>query len=402
MNHWLESAEVLSRAEELAAAGAPAALATVVRVVGSAYRRPGAKLLVVPGGAGLGGVSGGCLEGDVRDVGGRVLTSGTPRLLHYDTTAGDEEPWALGLGCRGEVDVFVQPATAGPLRAAIAGWRARLAGEAPFVVATVIAGADAVGTTWIVDADDASAGAPAAVASSASAATSMPTAEPFAGATASARTAVVPFASDATSVLAAQLLPAIAERAASHVARGRSGCEEVGGHLVFFEVLLPPRCLLVCGAGDDAVPLVERAAEAGFRVTVLDHRGGLLQPSRFPAGTTLVLARPEDRGLALPQAAQSLAVVMSHSFGTDREWARRLLGAGFPYVGLLGPRARTMEIRRAIGAEGDPRLYGPVGLDLGVDGPRQVAISIVAELLAVVTGRTPCHLAERTEAIHVG
>ena len=387
MNHWLESAEVLSRAEELAAAGVPAALATVVRVVGSAYRRQGAKLLVVPGGAGLGGVSGGCLEGDVRDVGGRVLASGQPRLLHYDTTAGDEEPWALGLGCRGEVDVFVQPATAGPLRHAIAGWRQRLAGEKPFVVATVIAGADAVGTTWNVAVADAGAG--------------TPTAEPLAGATTIASTAVIPFASDATSVLAAQLMPVIGERAAAHVARGHSACEEVGGHLVFFEVLLPPRCLLVCGAGDDAVPLVERAAEAGFRVTVLDHRGGLLLPSRFPAGTALVLARPEDRDLALPPAAQSLAVVMSHSFGNDREWARRLLGAGLPYVGLLGPRARTLEIRRAIGAEGDPRLYGPVGLDLGADGPRQVAISIVAELLAVVSGRAPRHLAERVEAIHV-
>jgi xanthine dehydrogenase accessory factor len=388
VNHWLESAEVLSRAEELAAAGASAALATVVRVVGSAYRRPGAKLLVVPGGGGLGGVSGGCLEGDVRDVGGRVLASGEPRLLHYDTTAGDEEPWALGLGCRGQVDVFVQPATAGPLRAAIAGWRDRLAGEQPFAVATVVAGADALGTTWIVDATDAGADKPAAVAPPASSATSP-------------AVPVLPFAADATSGLAAELAPAIGERAAAQIARGRPGCEEVGGHLVFFEVLLPPPRLLVCGAGDDAVPVVERAAETGFRVTVLDHRGGLLRPERFPAGTALVLARPEDGDLPPAPAAQSLAVVMTHSFATDREWARRLLAAGLPYVGLLGPRARTLEIRRAIGAESDPRLCGPVGLDLGADGPRQVAISIVAQLLAVVSGRTPRHLAERTEAIHV-
>jgi xanthine/CO dehydrogenase XdhC/CoxF family maturation factor len=189
-------------------------------------------------------------------------------------------------------------------------------------------------------------------------------------------------------------------RAAAHLASGRSACEEVGGHLVFFEVQVPPHSLLVCGAGDDAVPVVERATEAGFRVTVFDHRTGLLVPARFPPGTTLIAARPEDSGLTFPPAARTLAVVMTHSFGTDREWARRLLAIGIPYVGLLGPRARTEEIRRAIGAEGDARLFGPVGLDLGADGPRQVAISIVAELLAVVAGRTPGHLAERKEAIH--
>ncbi|HET9767606.1 MAG TPA: XdhC family protein, partial [Thermoanaerobaculia bacterium] len=179
-------------------------------------------------------------------------------------------------------------------------------------------------------------------------------------------------------------------------------CEEIAGHLVFVEVMQPPPHVLVCGAGDDAVPLVERAADVGFRVTVVDHREGLLQPARFPRAAALVLARPETPEVALPPPASSLAVMMTHSFVHDREWVRRLLATGILYVGLLGPRARTAQIRRAIGAERDGRLFGPVGLDLGADGPRQVAISIVAELLAVVAGRTPRHLAERAEAIHVG
>ncbi len=84
---------------------------------------------------------------------------------------------------------------------------------------------------------------------------------------------------------------------------------------------------------------------------------------------------------------------------------RRLFAAGVPYIGVLGPRARTASILQQIGAGhdfGGGRVFGPVGLDLGADGPRQVALSIVAELLAFTAGRMPRHLSERLEAIHVG
>ena len=92
----------------------------------------------------------------------------------------------------------------------------------------------------------------------------------------------------------------------------------------------------------------------------------------------------------------------THSLAIDREWVRRLLAAGLPYVGVLGPRARTESILQEIGTPDDDiqRVFGPVGLDLGADGPRQVALSVVAELLAFVAHREPKHLSERTEAIH--
>jgi len=130
------------------------------------------------------------------------------------------------------------------------------------------------------------------------------------------------------------------------------------------------------------------------------HQGWLALPERFPRATAVLRVRPDAGELALPPADRSLAVVMTHSYAHDRDWTRRLLAQGLRYVGMLGPRARTAEIRRVIGAEGDPRLFGPVGLDLGADGPRQVAISIVAELLTVVSQRAPRHLSERSEAIH--
>jgi len=359
---------VLGRLVRLAADERPAALATVVRIVGSAYRRPGAKLLVVPGSEGLGSVSGGCLEGDVREVARQVLAGGSPRLLHYDT-GDEEEVFGLGLGCRGQIDIFVQPATRGALREVAAQWQAALAGDEPFAVATVVAGADDVGAVFLVEGGVA----------------------PNAGARAEL---------SARSELSARIVDIASEQLAS----GSSVCTDVAGHLVFVEVLQPPPHLLVCGAGDDAIPLVDCAAGAGFRITVADHREGLLAAERFARARALITARADDAGAALPlhAPARSLAVVMTHSFRHDREWTRRLLSAGLPYVGLLGSRARCAQIRRAIGADGDGRLFGPVGLDIGADGPRQVAISIVAELLAVVAGRQARHLAQRGEAIHVG
>ncbi len=361
MNHWKETAEIQARLAELAAAGRRAALATVVDIVGSAYRRPGAKFLVEDTGGTLGSVSGGCLEADVREVAKEVVASGRPSLRHYNT--GDEDPvFGLGLGCNGLVDVFVQPATDGPLAALAAGLRERLAGDAPFALATVLTGDDA-GATAAIDPHE-------------------------------------PVGDGVMSEIARHLRGALAA--------GHSGVHEVSGRKVFLEVLAPPPHLVICGAGDDARPLVAYAGDAGFRVTLFDHRPALLAAEWFPQAARREVARPEDPEVVLPPAGRSLAVVKTHSLAHDREWVRRLLAAGVSYVGVLGPRARTESILRDVLAghrlEGDERerVFGPVGLDLGADGPRQVAISIVAELLAFTARREPRHLSARPEAIHAG
>ncbi len=359
MNHWKETAEILARLAELKAAGRRAALATVVHIVGSAYRRPGAKFLIEETGDTLGSVSGGCLEADVREIAKGVLETGKLSLRHYSTGDDEDMVWGLGLGCNGLVDVFIQPATEGPLSALADRLRGLLAGDAPFAAATVIDGAG-LGAMLVAAPDGAVHG----------------------------------------SLGSPDLDAAAAGHARSLTAVGHSAEQTLAERRIFFEVLPPPPHLLVAGAGDDARPLVAYAADAGFRVTVLDHRPALLAPEWFPQAARLVVARPEDQGLGLPPAARSLAVVKAHSLAIDREWARRLLAAGVPYVGMLGPRARTESILREINRPDDERVYGPVGLDLGADGPRQVALAIVAELLAFIAGREPRHLAERREAIH--
>ena len=111
--------------------------------------------------------------------------------------------------------------------------------------------------------------------------------------------------------------------------------------------------------------------------------------------------RPDDEGcLTLPLGARAAAVVMTHSLAKDREWLRRLLKSGVFYIGLLGPRERAARLADEAGVYERSRVFGPVGLDLAAEGPEQIAISVIAELLGVMAGRAPNHLRDRESAIH--
>jgi xanthine/CO dehydrogenase XdhC/CoxF family maturation factor len=336
MKHWRETAEIADRVAALAASGRRAALATIIRIDGSSYRRPGAKLLIEDDGRTIGGVSGGCLEADVRDIALQVIETGTPQLLHYDTGADDHTVWGLGLGCNGSVDIFVQPATGPDAVRTLAEIRARLDGSAAFGISTVVAGPDGTGRTMVID----------------------------------------------------------------EVRDGRSRVDTISGLTVFTEILDAPPSLIVCGAGDDARPLVAYASDAGFAVTVVDHRLAFLAPARFPSAKQLVHLRPEAGADALSIDSRTLAVVKTHSFVHDRDWVRLFLTTRVAYIGLLGPRPRADQILREIGADGDARVFAPVGLNLGADGPEQIAISVVGELLAVRARQQPGHLRERGQTIH--
>ena len=319
MKRWRETAAILERLATLDRA----ALATVVRITGSSYRRPGAKFLIEKDGSTRGGVSGGCLEADVREVGLGLIRDGGARLLHYDTGSDDETVWGLGLGCEGAVDVFVQ--SVGPDFASGALEKVR-ASEA-FSLSSTIEG-PGIGATQLTA---------------------------FSGKTA------------------------------------------VEGDR-FVESLRPPPVLFVFGAGDDARPLASLAYEVGFDVSIVDHRRGYLTKERFPLAK--LVQRRSSEGLPQAAFAGNYAVVQTHSLQHDREWLRALLAQPLAYLGLLGPRGRRDELVKQLGISGET-LFAPVGLDLGAEGPEQVAVSIVSEMLAVRAGRAPAHLRDRPVGIHV-
>ncbi|MFP5320022.1 MAG: XdhC family protein [Acidimicrobiia bacterium] len=346
--------------------GADAALATVVAVRGSTYRREGARL-VVPAGGGptVGNISGGCLEGDVADTAREVLASGRPALLSFDLTADDEAVWGWGLGCNGAIDVFVEPARQAARFAAA--MRTAIAEHRPLALATVVAGGPP-GARLVVHLDgrrEGSLGDPA-------------------------------------------VDEEVSEAAAEALAESRSRTVSVqAGWRVFVEALVPPLRLVVCGAGHDAIPLVEFGARLGWRVDVVDDRRAMLVEERFPQASRLVLAQPGEAARAAAVDARTYVVVMSHNFLRDKAYLQSFLGSAVAYLGMLGPRARFERLvneLRAEGVEVDPAelatVHGPAGLDLGAEGPEQIAWAIVAEVLAVSNGAGAGPLRDRPGPIH--
>lgn len=175
------------------------------------------------------------------------------------------------------------------------------------------------------------------------------------------------------------------------------------GRAWFVDAFAPPPRLLVCGAGDDAIPLARLAVATGFRVTVADRRPGLLTADRFGDDVALCLAQPRDVARACAADADVFAVVMTHHYADDRGYLESLRDSAVAYIGMLGPRQRT---ERMLAATGDPtagddrRVHAPAGLDIGTDGAEQVALSIIAEVMAVHAGRPARPLRERRVPIH--
>jgi len=371
----------------LAHTGKRAVMATVVHVVGSAYRREAARMLVDEDGMAYGAVSGGCLESEVREAALEVLRSGEPRLLHFDMAADDDLVWGLGLGCNGRIDVFLEPVDRGYLNRVR---RARAEGRrlAAAVVVRADGGSVPVGPRLYVY-EDAIEG------------------------TLGEAWLDRQVAADARELLACGQSRSYLYRMESGgavVVRERQAVVErrgEPGHVqVFLETIAPPPVLLVCGAGHDAISLTDVAAQAGFRVVVVDSRPAFAQSQRFPRAHRVICAYPEDVPAHVTVDADTYVVVMTHNFHHDTAILRAIWGQAYRYLGVLGPWERTEKILGVLREEGLPvdehldRLYAPVGLDIGAEGPEQIAVAIVAELLAVRRGARAGFLRFRRGPLH--
>ena len=190
--------------------------------------------------------------------------------------------------------------------------------------------------------------------------------------------------------------------AAAALRDGSPRVEEVEGQRVFFEPMLPPLRLVVCGAGHDAIPLVRQAAELGWRVVVADVRRALLNGERFP-GAEFSAADPAQAAAALMPDERTAVVLMSHNYLRDIAYLGALLDSPLAYLGVLGPRGRTEQMLGELGRrEVIDRLHAPAGLDIGAEGPEEVALAIVVEILAVTRGREGGPLRDRGAPIHGG
>jgi xanthine/CO dehydrogenase XdhC/CoxF family maturation factor len=366
------------------AKGERCALATVVSVEGSSYRRPGARMLVCEGGASTGTISAGCLESDVIEHAKRVIRTGAAVLVEYDTAStSDEMAWGLGLGCNGVVRVLVEPLAPGSpyveaLRRSCEGWA-----DAPVSVATVYQHTP-------------SGSAPAASRVEVGA-------RLFVGEGGEA-------SRENLSDEVASLLEGDLRSAPRGGSQGARVYEVAGGDLkVFVETLSPPVPLAIFGAGHDALPVVELARGLGWQTEVVDPQARPASLSRFTLADRVTLARPEDVGAQVRITSRTLTLLMSHNYSHDLGLLRFLLASPARYIGVMGPRKRTERMLSELAARDGAfslrdadreRLYSPAGLDIGANAPAEIALSIIAEMRAVLDERRGGMLRERRGSIH--
>jgi xanthine dehydrogenase accessory factor len=370
---WSVPETEVMRAIEVVLGERPAVLATVVGVEGSAYRRPGAKMLITDDSDGFGSITAGCLEDEVLALATEVREDGRPRLERFDLT-GEDDVWGLGVGCNGVVDILLEPLEES-YRAVTDAYER---GEDVSVVTVLDSDVE------VVSRGDRTFGYP----------TDQSTEVTFEDA--DLPTAVL----DELGTPAGRLLDA----GKSDAVTLPVGEEQVD---VFVDSVTAPPELVVFGGGHDVEPVTDLAAQADFRVTVVTFRGGTADEERFPAANRVVSTSPVDVREVLDIDRDTYAVLMTHNFVDDRLALDELLSTPTEYVGLMGPRDRFEEMQDEFAAEGRTfteaeldRIYTPAGLDLGGGTPLHIAQSIVAEVLAVHHDREPKHLSERTGPIH--
>ena len=346
-------------------AARPLVLATIVDTEGSTYRKPGARMLLTPGGGQTGVLGGGCFEADLAVHADAALAAEEARLVEYDMRGDDDLIWGLGLGCNGLVRILLQPLTAAGGYEPFASLMAAAKRPDEAVLATVLGGPAVTGASLAIDDDGAR-----------------------------------------DLGLASAEWPEVVTAAAARM-DGRSGTAKLatsGGELeVFFDRLRPLTHLLMLGAGPDAEPVARLARQLCWRVTILDHREAWVRPDRFPAGCDVRGVAPETLADSVELASVSAAVIMSHSFTADEVYLRSIAAAPPPYVGLLGPAARRDALLATLESKQRARLAdrtrGPVGLNLGGRSPQAIALSLIAEVQAVLSGRDGQPLDDRLRAV---
>jgi xanthine dehydrogenase accessory factor len=366
---------ILKAHQEALEQGKRTALATIVWVEGSAYRRPGARMLVTEDGEVTGSISGGCLETDAIRKARHVMQTEQPQLVTYDTLDDDDTSHGVGLGCNGVVQVLIQPYFGGE-SGTQARWLTQLAyGKEPAVLTTVYQAGERTasrpGDYLILQGNQV-----------------------------------------LTSTLEAYpLADQVYADGRQALSRGRSVSlrypSEEGETRVFLEVLKPSPALVLVGAGNDAMPLVRMGKEMGWHLTVVDGRPGYATRQRFPEADVVTVGRPGEVTQQMAFREDTLVVLMTHNYNVDLAVLKVLAPLRLRYIGMLGPRTRTTRMLHELRSEGVSldedflsRLHSPVGLDIGAETPEEIALSIVAEIQKALSGRSGGPLKDRRVPIH--
>jgi xanthine/CO dehydrogenase XdhC/CoxF family maturation factor len=354
-------------------AGKRTALATVVHVEGSSYRRPGARMLVTEDGMLTGAISGGCLEGDALRKALLAINENKNKLVTYDTTDEDDAKFGVQLGCNGIVHILFEPIDAERMNNPLQLLK-RLVGQRQTAILVSVFSLEnrsiqpglcflAVGgETWK---------------------NAAPEIDP----------AVVQDLEAEILTVQNTLLPAVKQYD--------------NGLTAFLEVLPPPISMVICGAGNDAVPLMEAGHLIGMDITVIDGRQTHATTQRFPKAKNVIVSKAAQALEHTIIDDRTAWVLMTHNYNYDLEVLAQLLETSCTYIGILGPKKKLQRMLDELLAKGTEltagklgKIYGPVGLDIGAETAEEIAISITAEVKAIFSGRKGQLLRDKQEAIH--
>jgi len=346
-----------------------AALATVVKVRGSSYRSPGARMLITDDGRWVGSISGGCLEGDALRKARQVMADKKPFTVTYDTREESNQNLGIGLGCNGVIDVLIEPLDVNDSHT-IQQFTAFAETQTPLALATVFNGLG-VGEKLLltehgIEQSD--------------------------------------FHNEAlTAAVKPDLQKVFRSRKSQAYKYLIHGIEQE----VFIELIQPSISIIIFGGGFDARPVSELAKSLGWNVSVTDECVAHIAPIFFPTADKLSLCQREfvDRDFNI--TPYTACILMSHNYEYDRDVLKKLLKSNTPYIGILGPRKRFDKMLVEFEAEGIrlseadfERIHAPIGLDVGAEAPDEIALSIISEIQTKFTNRTGGFLKNHNGPIH--
>ncbi|TDO19562.1 XdhC family protein [Pedobacter duraquae] len=371
-----EIKDIISAYDAAVIQGKRSALATVVHVEGSSYRRPGARMLVTEDGMLTGAISGGCLEGDALRKALMAINEQRNKLVTYDTTDDDDAKFGVQLGCNGIVHILFEPIDTLKKDNALQLLKKATVDRQPAVLVTLFS----------MDARDVQPGTCYFLSDSG-------------------------VAESGLKLLDAAIAASIVAESASALASQTSTIQQYHVNEInltaFVEVLQPSIALVICGAGNDAIPLVAIANVLGWEVTILDGRPTHANVQRFPNVHAVLVARSERVLDHIQLDDRTAWVLMTHNYNYDLDVLQQLAGTSCSYIGILGPKKKLHRMFDDLAAKNivisdqvKARIYSPVGLDIGAETAEEIALSIAAEIKAVIYGKTALALRDKQSAIH--
>lgn len=367
-----EIREIIHRFREVVKQGKKTALATVVHLEGSSYRRPGARMLIEEDGQLTGAISGGCLEGDALRKALHVIAENRAMLVTYDTMDDDDAKFGVGLGCNGIIQVLIEPIDPGDPHHALNLLQALADKREPAVLLTLFNLQDRKaiqpGTCIVYKKTN--------------------------------KLGRIPFFSE----LIENDLDTSLTRETSTFKEYR---DETKSITAFIEYIDLPVALIIIGAGNDVMPMVEMARTLGWEPHVIDGRANYATVDRFATACSVVVSKPEKVLEHIQVDNKTVFVLLTHNYNYDLAMLKALLNVGTPYIGSLGPKKKLDRMLNELRSEGIlisdqqlSKIFGPAGLNIGAETPEEIALSIISEIQAVLQRRSGGSLRSSGEYIH--